>query len=198
MDFHGLHLNEYLLIIEPEPRIKQQIKSLKQLFKQRHRFENAIVSKAHLTLMRCLQYESYEQLIVQKLRAISTSVAPFGIELQGFGNFGHALYIDVKTHAPILNIVSNRKAELRPYVYSGTKNTPFFVNKPHITIARRLTPTQCQMAWSIWNRASYYGCFQAREMLLLKRRAGTRAYQKVERFSFSGHVPMPTQGVLFN
>lgn len=198
MEFHGLNLNEYLLIIEPEPGVRQQIQSLKRLFKQRHRFENAIITKAHLTLMRCLQYESYEQLIIRKLKAISATVAPFGIELQGFGNFGHALYIDVKNRSPILDIVSNRKAELKPYVYSKSGGTPFFVTKPHITIARRLTPTQCDMAWAIWSRIPYNGGFRAKEMLLLKRRVGTNAYRSVQRFTFGGPVPRLTQGKLFN
>jgi len=197
MEFHGLNLNEYLLIIEPENQIRQQIHSLKRLFKQRHRFENAIVSKAHLTLMRCLQYESYERLLARKLQAIAATVKPFGVELQGFGNFGHTLYIDVKTVVPILDIVSNRKTELRPFVYNS-KNTPFFVRRPHITIARSLTPAQCSSAWTIWNRMSYQAYFQAKHMVLLKRRVGTHTYHQVEKFTFGGHTPYPVQGRLFN
>jgi len=198
MEFHGLNLNEYLLVIEPENEIRQQIQQLKQLFMQRYRLSNAIVSKPHLTLMRCLQYESYEGLMVQKLRNIAAAVTPFGIQLQGFGNFGHAVYVDVKTDIPILEIVTNRKAELRPFVYNQLKTSPFFVTKPHITIARRLTPAQCTMVWAGWSRIPFEGQFFARNMLLLKRRAGTRRYRKVEKFTFGGQAPHVIQGRLFN
>lgn len=198
MEFHGLNLNEYLLIIEPETEIKQQIQQLKQLFTQRYRFNNAIVSKTHLTLMRCLQYESYEGLITQKLQNIAASTTPFSIHLQGFGNFGHTLYVNVKTAVPIVEIVANRRKELRPFVYNQLKTSPFFVTKPHITIARRLTPAQCSMVWAGWSRIPFEGHFRARNMLLLKRRVGTHRYRKVEKFTFSGRVPRTIQGRLFN
>ena len=198
MNHYGLNLNEYLLIIEPETSVRQQIQSLKQAFKDRYRFKNAVISKAHITLMRCLQYESYEQLIVRKLRAMSTCVTPFGVELKGFGNFGHTLYIDVKTHTPILNIVTNRRAELRPFLHNGAKGTPFFTTRPHITIARGLTPTQCQMAWTNWSRMPFCSFFRATEMVLLKRQAGRIGYRRVARFNFTGRVSLPTQGILFN
>ncbi|WP_257666149.1 2'-5' RNA ligase family protein [Parapedobacter tibetensis] len=198
MDFNGLTLNEYLLIIEPEASVKQQIQRFKRYFIQSYRFSNAIVTRTHLTLMRCLQYESYESRFVQKLRNISATVSPFDIELQGFGNFGHTLYIDVKTIHPILDVVSNRKEEIKPFVNRNMKQAPFFVKKPHITIARQLTPTQCNMVWALWSRAKYEGRFHAKKMLLLKRRVGTRTYRKVEKFTFRGQIPYPIQGRLFN
>jgi len=186
MEFQGVNLNEYLLIIEPENPIRQQIQSLKRYFKARHRFDNAIVSKAHLTLMRFLQYESYEGLIIRRLRTMASSIEPFIIELQNFGTFGHAIYIDVKTVQPVLDVVYNRRSELRPFVYSD-KSTPVFIRKPHITVARRLTPPQCSSVWALWHRMSYHASFRASHMVLLSRRAGTRTYRQVAKFTFGGH-----------
>ncbi len=197
MDFYGLTLNEYLLIIEPETQVRQQIQRFKRYFVQSYRFSNAIVTRTHLTLMKCLQYESYENRFVQKLRSISATVAPFDIELQGFGSFGHTIYIDVNTVQPILDVVANRKEEIKPFI-NNMKQGPFFVRKPHITIARHLTPSQGNMAWALWSKAKYEGRFRAKNMLLLKRKVGTHAYRKVEKFAFAAQIPYPVQGRLFD
>ncbi|WP_262245868.1 2'-5' RNA ligase family protein [Parapedobacter soli] len=194
---YGLHLYEYLLILEPNGLVQKQLRSFKQYFLSNHRYPNAIVSKGHITLMRFIQYGSYEKSIIRELQRIADIATPFNVELCGFGSFGHTLFVDVRSPAPILQLASRHRQQLRPLV-NGVKGHPArFVTKPHITIARQLTPSQHAAIWPIWNRTEYNGEFRARNMTLLRRRAGTLTYSTVHKFDFLGLSPMFIQGKLF-
>jgi len=193
----GLHLYEYLLIIEPAEPVQKQLKAFKQYFLKSHRYPNAIVSKSHITLMRFVQYDSYEKHIVNELHRLAAAVAPFDVELQGFGTFGHTLFVDVKSANPILELVAMRRRELRPLLNGRKAQGPYFVTKPHVTIARNLTPAQNDAIWPIWNRTKYRGTFPAKYMMLLRRMVGTPTYSVVRKFNFLGISPRFTQGKLF-
>lgn len=194
---YGLHLHEYLLIIEPSGIVQKQLRAFKQYFISSHCYPNAIVSKSHITLMRFLQYDSYEKHITRELQRLATTAAPFDVKLRGFGTFGHTLFVDVKSTAPILQLVSQHRHTLRPLVSRVKGHTAHFVTKPHITIARKLTPRQNAAIWPIWNRTEYSGEFRARNMTLLRRRVGTPTYATVQKFDFLGIPPVFTQGKLF-
>ncbi len=193
---HGFHLYEYLLIIEPVSAVQKQIRAFKDYFKKSHRYPNAIVSKGHITLMRFVQYETYEKHIIRQFQQLAAVVSPFNVELQDFGSFGHTLFVDVKSAGNILELMSLHRNELRPLL--NTKGfTPYIVSKPHVTIARNLTPSQHETIWPVWNRTKYHGSFQAKNMVLLKRKKGTSPYSVVHKFNFLGMSPRFTQGRLF-
>lgn len=193
----GLQLYEYLLIIEPDGVVQKQLRAFKDYFVSSHRYPNAIVSKSHMTLMKFIQYDSYEKHIIREFERIAATANPFDVALRGFGSFGHTLFVDVKSTVPILQLVSERRRSLRPLV-SGIKGfAARFATKPHITIARKLTPSQHAAIWPIWNRTRYSGEFRARNMTLLRRRVGTHAYTTVQKFEFLGIPPAFTQGKLF-
>jgi len=194
---YGLHLYEYLLIIEPNKLVQNQLQAFKQYFISNHRYPNAIVSKSHITLLRFIQYDSYEKHIIRALQQVADMATPFDVELRGFGSFGHTLFVDITSAAPIVQLISKHRRALRPLV-SGVKGyAARFVTKPHITIARKLTPPQHEAIWPIWNRTHYSGEFRARNMTLLRRRVGTHMYSTVRKFDFLGISPAFIQGKLF-
>ncbi|MFC3198346.1 2'-5' RNA ligase family protein [Parapedobacter deserti] len=190
-------LYEYLLIIKPADHAQKAIEAFKRYLVNSHRYHNAIVSKGHITLMRFLQYESYEQRIIQRLQQIADTIRPFDVELQGFGSFGHTLYIDVKSADPIRQLVAMQRQALRPLLNGSKALTPYFVTKPHVTIARKLTPPQNDAIWPIWKRTHYHDKFRAKNMILLRRMAGTLRYSTVKKFNFLGLPRFGTQGSLF-
>ncbi|MEC3878559.1 2'-5' RNA ligase family protein [Parapedobacter sp. 10938] len=194
---YGLHLFEYLLIIEPSNLVQKQLRAFKQYFIKSYRYPNAIVSKSHMTLMRFIQYDSYENHMVREFQRIADMAMPFDVELHGFGSFGHTLFVDVKSEVPILQLIATHRRTLRPLVSGVKGHAARFVTKPHITIARKLTPPQNAMVWPIWNRTAYHGEFRARNMTLLRRRVGTHTYSTVHKFEFLGLSPAFTQGKLF-
>ena len=194
---YGIHLCDYLLIIEPAEPVRSQLKAFKAYFLKTHRYPNAIVTKGHLTLARFFLSASYEKQIIRKLERLAITVIPFEVELQGFGSFGHSLYLDVKSSAPIHNLLSSQRRQLRPILNSSTLAPPYFSSKPHLTIARGLTPAQHDVIWPIWNRTKYTGKFAATHMTLLKRPLGGVSYTVVRRFHFQAIPPAYVQGSLF-
>ncbi len=192
----GFSLYEYLLIIEPNEQIQKQLRAFKQYFLKSYRYPNAIVSKGHITLMRFIQYDTYEPQIIKKLDQLASATLPFDIKLEGFGSFGHTLFVDVKSIEPIRKLVASRRSELRSLLNTKGYST-YFVTKPHVTIARNLTPSQNDAIWPTWNRTKYTGTFQAKNMILLKRKIGGHPYSVVRKFSFLGLLPRFTQGKLF-
>lgn len=193
----GFRLYEYLLIIEPVAPVQKQLRAFKQYFLKSYRYPNAIVSKSHITLMRFIQYDSYEKRIIEELQRLAISVVPFDVELRGFGSFGHTLFVDVASAGSILDLISKRRQVLRPLLSNSKSNTPYFVTKPHVTIARNLTPSQSETIWPVWRKTSYHSTFRAKHMILLKRMVGTNSYSVVRKFNFLGILPQFTQGKLF-
>ncbi|MGK6351805.1 2'-5' RNA ligase family protein [Parapedobacter sp. DT-150] len=191
------HLYEYLLIIEPADHTQKAIQAFKRYFQKSHRYHNAIVSKGHITLMRFFQYESFEKRIIQRLQQLADCIQPFDIELQDFGSFGHTIYVDIKSTDPIRRLVAMHRQELRPLLNRSKDLAPYFVTKPHVTIARKLTPAQNDAIWPIWKRTRYHDTFRAKSMVLLRRTAGTLGYSTVRKFDFLGLSPFGTQGNLF-
>lgn len=194
---YGLHLHEYLLIIEPSGVVQKQLRAFKQYFISNYGYPNAIVSKSHITLMKFLQYDSYEKHITRELQRLAATAAPFDVKLRDFGTFGHTLFVGIESATPILQLVSRHRHALRPLVNGVKGHTAYFVTKPHITIARKLTPRQNAAIWPIWNRTGYSGEFRARSMTLLRRRVGTYTYATVQKFDFLDIPPVFTQGKLF-
>lgn len=190
-------LYEYLLILAPDEPVQQELQAFKRYFLKSHPYPNAIVTKGHITLMRFIQYDSYEKPIVSGLRQLATSTIPFDVKLQDFGSFGHTIFVDIKSAAPILELVSKHKNALRPLFNKNNAFAPHFVTKPHITIARNLTPTQNNYVWPIWNRTRYRSMFQAKDMVLLRRKTGNHGYTVLYKFHFLGLPPAFKQGELF-
>ncbi|MGV3762647.1 2'-5' RNA ligase family protein [Parapedobacter sp.] len=194
---YGLQLYEYLLIIEPSGLVQKQLQAFKRYFTNQYRYPNAIVSKSHMTLMRFIQYDSYEKHMIREFQRIADMAKPFDVELHGFGSFGHTLFVDVKSAVPILQLISTQRRTLRPLVSGVKGHVARFITKPHITIARKLTPPQNAVIWPAWNRTDYRGEFRARDMTLLRRRIGTHPYTLVQKFEFLGISPAFMQGKLF-
>jgi hypothetical protein len=79
----------------------------------------------------------------------------------------------------------------------STDSSPYFINDPHILLARRLLPWQYEKAWADYSHRHFTGSFIADGMLLLKRPLDSSAWQIVQRFSFM-NLPVDTkQGALF-
>jgi len=191
----AIHCCDYLLIIEPPRSVQKQIHAFKEYFRKSYRYPNAIVSKAHITVLKFRQYETFEKQLIRHFKRLATYITPFDIVLHGFGSFVHTLYVDVRTTGDFIDVLSQHRNELRPFLKSEGF-PPHFVSKFHMTIARNLTPLQHDIIWPSWNRTKYYDRFLADHMVLLKRRCGTLSYSVVQKFPFQAIRPV-TQGRLF-
>lgn len=195
----GYKVAEYLLILQPHPDLWDKIMHVKKEFAEKYEAPTAIQFKPHLTIANFLQYEMFEQRLVQKLQQVSLSLQPIKIELKDFGSFpAHTIYINVTSKVPIQTLVKKVRTEAQKLMRLNKDNTPHFMLEPHFTIARKLLPWQYEKGWLELSHRNFTGRFIANNMLLLKRPVGGMKYEKVKVFDFLNQQEIKVQTDLFN
>lgn len=187
---------EYLLVLSPHEDLRNKILKVKNEFFEKYQAP-ASFGKPHIGLVNFIQFETREERLVNRLKAIAMGYHPFKVELKDYGSFpSHTIFINVESKQQIQNLVK----ELKPAQQLMTlnkENKPLFMNDPHLMIARKLLPWQYEQGWQDFSHRHFSGRFIAEGMLLLKRRVGNKSFQISQRFEFM-NLPVATkQGELF-
>lgn len=194
---HTLHMNEYLLVLSPHEELRQRIMKVKEAFADTYEASTAKFSKPHITLVTFMGWTIMEEKIKQRLRLIAMGAAPFKVELKDYGSFPtHTIYINIATKVPIVNLVKEIR-DMQKLMKADPEHDPHFITEPHLSIARKLLPWQYEKGWLEYSNKHFAGRFIADTMLLLKRPAGTKAYQIAETFRFQNLPVAAKQGLLF-
>ena len=194
----GYRVYEYLLVLNPHEELRNKITAVKTDFYNTYKAETAKWGKPHLTLVNFLQYEMFEERIINRLKLIAMGYHPIKIELKDYGSFpAHTIYINVTSKVPIQNLVKQIRTEAQRLMKLNDDNKPHFIMEPHMTIARRLLPWQYEKGWLEYSHKHFTGRFIADGMLLLKRPVGELKYQIAQRFEFENLPVNTTQGELF-
>ena len=194
----GYRVYEYLLVLNPHEELRNKITAVKTDFYNSYKAETAKWGKPHLTLVNFLQYEMFEERIINRLKLIAMGYHPIKIELKDYGSFpAHTIYINVTSKVPIQNLVKQIRTEAQRLMKLNDDNKPHFIMEPHMTIARRLLPWQYEKGWLEYSHKHFTGRFIADGMLLLKRPVGELKYQIAQRFEFENLPVNTTQGELF-
>ncbi len=188
---------DYLLIIAPHEALWEEIMSIKQRFAKKYHCPVALGTKPYLTLLSFMQRGIAEEKIVNRLKAIAMSQSPIKVELKDFGTFpSHTIHINVTSKVPLMHLAKALK-EVQPLLKYHSDIKPFFINEPHVTIARKLLPWQHEKAWLEYSNTSFSGRFIAHKMTLIKRKVDNLSYQHVADFEFLNAGAAATQGNLF-
>ena len=194
----GYRVYEYLLVLNPHEELRNKITAVKTDFYSTYKAETAKWGKPHLTLVNFLQYEMFEERIINRLKLIAMGYHPIKIELKDYGSFpAHTIYINVTSKVPIQNLVKQIRTEAQRLMKLNDDNKPHFIMEPHMTIARRLLPWQYEKGWLEYSHKHFTGRFIAGGMLLLKRPVGEMKYEIAQRFEFQNLPVNTTQGELF-
>lgn len=193
----GYRRNEYMLVLLPHEELRNRINTVKKEFYDNYKAPSALGSRPHLTLVKFDQLEMMEERIVSRLKTVAMGFPPFKVELKNFGSYpSHTIFINVTSKLPIQNLVKEIK-QVQRLMKMDNEHKPYFIDEPHLIIARKLVPWQYEKAWLEYSNRHFTGKFIADSMLLLKRREGDRGYQIVQRFEFM-NLPVTTkQGELF-
>ncbi|MBS1733294.1 MAG: 2'-5' RNA ligase family protein [Bacteroidetes bacterium] len=194
----GYRVYEYLLVLNPHEELRNRIMQVKQHFAETYEASTALYSKPHITLVSYIQYEMFEERIINRLKAIAMGFHPIKVELKNYGSFpSHTIYINVVSKLPVQSLVKQVRTETQRLMKLDADNKPHFILEPHLTIARKLLPWQYEKGWLEYSHKHFTGRFIADGMLLLKRPVGELKYQVVQRFEFQ-NLPVSTkQGELF-
>lgn len=193
----GYDVAEYLLALQPHEDLCDTIMQEKKIFAEKFDCPAALSNKPQVTLARFKQHEMMEPHITRCLKNIATSLSSFKTELKGFGSFpSHTIYISITSKVQIMDIVKSIRASQK-LMKLDDDNKPHFITDPYIQIAYKLLPWQYEKAWLEYEHKHFHGRFIASEIVLLKRKEGSRGYQPVEKFLFENVNREIVQGSLF-
>ena len=194
----GYRINEYLLVLNPHEELRNKIMHVKQQFSETYKATSAVYGKPHIILVNFVQYEMFEERIINHLKTVAMGFHPVKIELKDFGSFpSHTIFINIVSKIPIQDLVKQVRSSAQRLMKLDNDNKPHFILEPHLTIAGKLQPWQYEKGWLEYSHKHFTGRFIADAMLLLKREVGEQKYQIAGRFEFQNLLVHTKQGELF-
>lgn len=193
-----LHMNEYLLVLNPHETLCKRIMQVKQEFADKYHALAAKFLRPQIALASFTSWDLMEEKITQRLKLIAMGTTPFKVELKDYNRLpSHSIYINITTRFPIVNLVKSLKDAQR-LMKADPAQDPHFINEPYIAIARKLLPYQYEKGWKEYANRHFSGRFIADSMLLLKRPSGSKAYKVLHRLEFQNLPVVTSQGSLFH
>jgi 2'-5' RNA ligase len=194
----GHNINEYMLLLRPHEELRNKIMQVKKEFFDVYKSSSSLWIKPVIPLLNFIQYGMMEERIVGRLKNFSKEYHPFKIELKDFGSLpAHTIFINVPSREPIRKLVSQIK-QFQQLMKPDNDNKPYFVEEPHICIARKLSPWEYEKAWPEYANKNFSGRFLADRMLLLRKGIGDKTYQLLQEFEFENLNINASQGKLFS
>jgi 2'-5' RNA ligase len=194
----GYRMNEYMLVLAPHEDLRKRIQFIKKEFAEKFNCPRAIWGKSHVLLSRFVNAEMMEERIKNRLRIIAMAFHTMKVELRDFGSYPtHSIFIKVVSREPVRELVNEiRSAQILLKLDNDHK--PYFTEDLHVNISSKLLPWQYEKAWLEYENHHFTGRFIADSMLLLKRRAGEKPWQILERLEFQNLPVAVKQGELFS
>ncbi len=193
----GYHLNDYMLVVAPHEELRKRILTVKKEFAEKYACPQALWGKPHMLLSRFSQMEMMEERILQRMRITAMGFYPLKIELKDFASYPtHSIIIQILSREPVKDLIREIKESQR-LLKPDNDHKPYFTEDPHILISSKLAPWQYEKGWLEYSHRHFTGRFIADGMLLLKRRAGEKAWQILERLEFQNLPVAVKQGDLF-
>ena len=193
----GYRLNEYMLVLSPHEELRRKILGVKKEFSEKFQCAQANWGKPHILLARFTQLEMMEERIVNRIKTIAMAFHPVKIELKDFGSYpSHSIFIKVDSRDLVKALIRDIR-EMQRLMKPDKEHKPFFTDDPHIMIAAKLLPWQYQKGWLEYSHRHFTGRFIAEDMLLLKKKAGDKAWQILDRPAFQNLPVSIKQGELF-
>lgn len=168
--FKGSIIKEYLLVVNPESCVWQQVMDEKTSFFNEYRQAVAIKTKPHITVASFLAKEEMEETLLRWMHRIISTRKTFMVALNNYGGFpnANAIYIRVQDHQPFKQLAKELKV-IDELVRSNGLPKAYLISNPHMTIAGRLDKTVYEKAMMEYSRKDFHAEFPVKELLLLKR-----------------------------
>ena len=191
-DWYQMGLTEYILIVTPNQNVYEKVMLEKECFQDKFGADIATKTFPHITLANLLAKEQIENLLCNCLERVCELQYSFIVALKNFGGFPpHAIYIDVLYSAPFKQLINNLMTLQR--ILQKNDCPPLqLVNKPHMTIARRLDEETFNQAIKQYTSRTFYELFTIEKLTLLKRDSRYKKWEK------AGDFYLPTEKTSFN
>jgi len=185
-------LHEYFLVAYISQEVNIQLKEEKENFSSKYKVTIAKKTLPHITVADFLAKEEMEETIIRYMRRIFSTHTSFWVTLNNYSGFPeHTVFARVQDHQPFKQLASSLKA-VDQYVRSNGCPPINLITYPYLSIARRLQQNVYEEAMLEYSQKTFYASFEARELVLLKRKDQFDACRQVNVFK------LPPANCLFN
>lgn len=192
----GLHLYEYLLILDIPGELKDSIEQRRRELTDKYLIEQPPAGRPNVSLARFSSLKMNEERIIRRLQLIASEEKPFMVQLEDYAGYPmHAIFIHIANQQRVLQLIKNLK-QARRLMKSGGED-PYFLQDPNIALAGRITKEKYTAAMKEYMHEKFRGRFIADSFLLLKRAKNEKRYQLVRKFDFQCVPESKLQGMLF-
>ena len=175
---------EYLLVVSPDAAVYDKVMQEKQSFYDEYAEKNALKSKPYITIASFLARERMEDTIIKWVQRICGLTPGFNVMLNNYSGFPNTktVYIRVQDHKPFKRLAKDLEV-IDEYVQSNDCPKVRIIDKPHLTIARRLPPEIYEKAMMDYSQKIFHDFFSVRQLVLLRRNNEFGKYKTVNIFS---------------
>ena len=189
---HGF-LFEYLLVATPGEDVYKQVMEEKYSFYDTYRERVSIKTKPHITIANFLAKEAMEETIIRWMNRSIATQPRFSVLLNNFGGFPpHTIYIRVQNAKPFKKLADALQS-VNHFITSNNCPPMHLVAKPHLTVARRLSPEIFAKAMLDYSPKTFEASFELNELVLLRRQHQFDNCKQITSFHLA-----PAENLLFN
>lgn len=186
-------LQEYLLVIKPCSEVFNKISEENETFYSLYKQHAVVKTKPFITIANFLAKESMEETMIRWIQRICSRQRSFVVTLNNYSGFPpHTIYLRVQDHEPF-KILARELKTIDEYIRSNGCPKAYLVNRPHLSIARRLPESVYEKAILDYSQKLFCESFVAGELELLTRADPFENYKVINVFGL-----LPRENNLFN
>lgn len=166
-NFRGMH--EYLLVIRPDDEVYNKVTAEKQSFYKQYRQKVSVKTRPHITVASFMAREEMEETLIRWIQRVSSQQKSFPVALNNYSGFPeHTIYLRILDHQPFKQLATQLKV-IDSYVRSNGYPAVTLINRPHLSIARRLPQDVYAKALVDYSQKTFCESFMVHELVLLRR-----------------------------
>ncbi|HKZ65570.1 MAG TPA: 2'-5' RNA ligase family protein [Chitinophagaceae bacterium] len=190
-NFKGM--NEYLLVIRPDDEVYNKVITEKQKFYDAYHQKVSDEARAHITVACFMAREEMEETLIRWIQRVSSQQKSFPVALNNYSGFPeHTIYLRVQDHQPFKQLATQLKV-IDSYIRSNGYSPVKLINRPHMSIARRLSQDVYEKAMVDYSQKTFFELFTVRELVLLRRAHQYDTWKVINIFRL-----LPGENNLFN
>ncbi len=183
---------EYLLVANPDENVFNKVMNEKQVFYDRYKDDTAVKANPSITVAGFTAMETMEATVIRWIERICSKQHSFSVALNNFSGFPpHTIYLRVQNPQPFKQLAKQLKV-ISDYIKDNNYPPPRLIDRPHLTIARRLPEDVYSKAMMDYSQRDFHSSFMVNELVLLKRKHPFDSCEKVMVFRF-----LPAEADLF-
>lgn len=165
-------LFQYHLVASPGREVYERVMEIKQSFSGKYNQPLAEKTKPHITVSNFVVMERMETTLIRWMQRAVAGQESFVVLLNNYSGFpGRAIFLRVQNPDPFRELAHRLKV-ITSYIREYNCPPPKFVNHPHMTIAKGLSPEVFEKALRDFARQEFAATFSVKELLLLRKKYG--------------------------